>query len=142
MDKLINITDGVYWIVLDCLGSSGGLVVHLLPKVHRNRLQSSKNTGLSSDLLMPTLSNLVCLPIVSTLENVYLCFKGTSNSFYTLFTFRYRQFNYDRLNMWQILLMVAMLSLATAAHISTSTDYSTQLVTSLAVEYALLGALG
>jgi hypothetical protein len=242
MEKLINITHGVYWIVLDC--TLALVVVWTLICFLKFTGIDSKVAKICgsfqywSDLLMPTLGNLLFLPIVSTLTNVFLCFKGTSaaltDSFlnkdcseycwrgghlayvicsgigllcyiplavfsrplwqqlqpnvhvkaqplalmvksavqvvlivasntlkqdnpsehayifiavitlYILFMLRYRQFNYDRLNMWHLFLTIAMLSLAISAHITTvtSTDYSEELVIGLAVEYALLGAIG
>lgn len=242
MERLINITNGVYWIVLD---TALALVVvwTLICFLKFTRLDVKLGKICSvfdywTELLMPTLGNLLFLPIISTLTNVYLCFKSTSDSLkdsflnkdcyeycwrsghigyaigsgiglmcyiplavftrplwqelqhnvhvkaqplalmvksavqvflivlsntlkrddpsthayifiavislYLVFLCCSRQYNYDRLNLWQILIMFAMLSLAISAHITsvTSTDYSANLVSSLAAEYALLGGIG
>lgn len=242
MEKLINITNGIYWVVLD-VALALVLVWTMICLLKFTRLDVLFNKLWSGfeywvDLLMPTLGNLLFLPIISTLTNVFLCFKSTSDSLkdsflnkdcfqpcwsnkhlgyvvgsgvgllcyiplavftrplwqelqrnghvkaqplglmvksavqvilivssntlkesdpsahayiffavvtlYICFLLCARQYNYDRLNMWQVLLQVAMLSLAVAGYvINVAGDvYSTEAIIALVVEYCLLAGIG
>jgi len=241
MDKLINISQGIYWVVLDVALALvfAWTTLCFLKFTRLDAVITKLWSGFEywTDLLMPTLGNLLFLPIVSTLTNVFLCFKSTSASLkdsflnkdcfercwsskhlgyvvgsglgllcyiplavftrplwqqlqpnlhvkaeplglmvksavqvflivasntlkesnpsthaylfftvvfvYICFMLRVRQYNYDRLNMWQVILMVAMLSLSTAGHItSVSGAYSTYLIIVLLVEYCVLASIG
>ena len=62
----------------------------------------------------------------------------------TLFMVFFNQYNYSRLNMWQILLTISLLSFSVAAHISSyyPSDIFSPLLLTLMGEYILIAALG
>lgn len=84
MDKLVNITNGVYWVVLDvALALVFVWTIICFLKFTRLDVLLSKlwsRFEYWTDLLMPALGNLLFLPIISTLTNAFLCFKFTSDS--------------------------------------------------------------
>jgi len=239
MQKFINITNGIYWVILDgVLVLVGVWTLICVLKFTRLDERISKLCSAYeywSNLLMPTLGHLLFLPIVSTLTNVYLCYKGTSDSLtdsflnkdcyeycwrdghlgyaigsglallcyiplgvftrplwqelqhnvhvkaqplalmaksvvqvllivlsntlkqedsslhaylyfavisiYSLSMFISRQFNYDRLNLWQVLMMLSLLSLTISAYLSTQFP-AVFFINALAVEYSLLACFG
>ena len=63
---------------------------------------------------------------------------------YLLFMLRFRQYNYDRLNLWQVLVTLAVLSLALFAHATSLSDgdLSNTFIIVLVAEYGLLAAVG
>lgn len=89
LDSVINLTQGIYWVVLDCV--LGGVVLYLLISVLKltkggvwiTHLWSSFHYW--SDLVLPSLGNLLFLPIVSTLTQVFLCSKASGPAFTSSF---------------------------------------------------------
>jgi hypothetical protein len=89
LDNVVNLTQGMYWIVLNCvLGGVGLYLLVSLLKLTKARDWIAKlwsSFHYWSDLLLPSLGNLLFLPIISTLTQVFLCNKAFGPSFTSSF---------------------------------------------------------
>jgi len=89
LDSVINLMQGMYWTVLNCV--LGGVVLYLLIsalKLTKGGIWITRLWGSFqywSDLLLPSLGNLLFLPIVSTLTQVFLCNKASGPAFTSSF---------------------------------------------------------